>query len=301
MYNIRQILDSNSNLEVLEIENSDVYAKIFLNMGASLQELILDGHHLIKDLKPLKYSDTYASSILFPFANRIKDGTYKFQDNEFKFNINEEALNNALHGLVYNKTFQLVAQEATETSAMVKLVYLETELSTGFPYKYTIELEYHISNSRLNLKVKVKNKDDKTFPFTLGWHPYFLSDNLFESTVDFEADKTLEFDDRNITIGVKTIENNGAFEVKDKSLDDCFPLKSDTITFNTPAYSFDLKSSDEENFLQMYTPPHANTIAIEPTTGVSDSFNNGMGLKTLGPNEAYEINWTLELKSKKVN
>lgn len=48
---------------------------------------------------------------------------------------------------------------------------------------------------------------------------------------------------------------------------------------------------------QLYTPPHDNTIAIEPTTGVSDSFNNGVGLKTLAPNETYNIGWTLALNN----
>ena len=53
-------------------------AKIILNQGASLQELTLNSVELIKDLEPLKYQDTYASAILFPFANRIENGKYVF-------------------------------------------------------------------------------------------------------------------------------------------------------------------------------------------------------------------------------
>jgi aldose 1-epimerase len=37
-----------------------------------LKELILSRHELIKDLYPLTLDNTYASSILFPFANRTK-------------------------------------------------------------------------------------------------------------------------------------------------------------------------------------------------------------------------------------
>jgi len=58
-----------------------------------------------------------------------------------------------------------------------------------------------------------------------------------------------------------------------------------------------LKSSEDDSYLQLYTPSQKNTIAIEPTTGVSDSFNNGIGLKTLNPNESYSINWSLKIQS----
>ena len=80
MCNIKHIKDSTINLDYIEIEDSEkiCYAKIHLNLGASLQELLLNKHHIIKDLSPLTYDSTYASSILFPCANRIEDGVYKF-------------------------------------------------------------------------------------------------------------------------------------------------------------------------------------------------------------------------------
>jgi aldose 1-epimerase len=85
------------------------------------------------------------------------------------------------------------------------------------------------------------------------------------------------------------------FLIEDKTLDDCFAIDSNEIVFETPQYSFALKSSEKNSFLQLYTPPHPNAIAIEPTTGISDSFNNGVGLKTLKPNDTYYINWNLKI------
>jgi aldose 1-epimerase len=46
----------------------------------------------------------------------------------------------------------------------------------------------------------------------------------------------------------------------------------------------------------LYTPPLKNSIAIEPTTGVSNSFNNAIGVKVLHPNESYNINWNLKIE-----
>lgn len=83
MFRVNHIINSEKNHEYLEIFSSDKssYAKIYLNQGGSLPALTVDRYELIKDMSPMTYEDTYALSILFPFANRIKDGKYKFEGN----------------------------------------------------------------------------------------------------------------------------------------------------------------------------------------------------------------------------
>ena len=83
MFSVHHIVKSDHNQEYLELysPNKDSYAKIHLSQGGSLQVLTLNGHELIKDLSPMTYEETYASAILFPFANRIKDGRYEFEGN----------------------------------------------------------------------------------------------------------------------------------------------------------------------------------------------------------------------------
>ncbi|SFD47668.1 aldose 1-epimerase [Algibacter lectus] len=281
----------------LEIENSSktIFAKICLNDGASLQELKLFGQTLIKNLGPLEYKNTYASSILFPFANRIKDGTYTYNNETYKFPVNEVPNNNALHGLVFDKTFDVIDETTTENSASVKLLYKEDKKSEGFPFTYSIQLEYRITETTLDLNVEVKNTDSETFPFTLGWHPYFLSSNLSESLLSFESTKKMVFSERMITTETTNNPDPSEMLLKDKQLDDCWELDKTEVEFATPNYNLSINSSEENCFLQAYTPPLVNVIAIEPTTGVSDSFNNKIGLKTLAPNATYQLDWSLKL------
>ncbi len=297
MYQIKHTKDLKNSLNFLEIEGSNKasYAKIQLNLGGSLQELILSNHQLIKDLHPLTYNNTYASAILFPFANRIADGSYVFDNKTYQLEINQKEENNALHGLVYNKTFEIIDQKTTIERAEVTLRYEELMQSKGFPYTYIIFLTYILSKDSLDLNVTVKNTDTKTFPFTIGWHPYFISDDLSKSAVHFKSHQKCVFDKRNITQGMDEIAIDEPFLIENKTLDDCFVLDSNEIGFETPQYSFALKTSEKDSFLQLYTPPHPNAIAIEPTTGISDSFNNGNGLKTLKPNNIYHINWNLKI------
>ncbi|WP_204344098.1 aldose 1-epimerase [Psychroserpens algicola] len=298
MYKIERNKDDRFSEIILTNTQNTSYAKIALNKGANLQELCLNNMLVIESLAPLKYSETYASSILFPFANRIKDGTYAFKGECYQFEINRKEENNALHGLVYDKTFIVLDKHASETEAIITLEYEELNESKGFPFTYIIQLKYTLNNHGLKLNVLVKNTDSKAFPFTLGWHPYFKSDNLYESTLQFDCNKKLVLDERMITTGIEDYKNNNTFEVKDKKLDDCFILNTNTIKFSTPSYDMEMTTSSNETFLQLYTPPKSNTIAIEPTTGVSDSFNNKMGLQVLEPEKTYSIDWEIKCNTK---
>lgn len=291
-------INHNQDLNYLTIENTSnqLFGRIHLNDGASLQELTLDGHTIIKTLDPLTYNNTFASSILFPFANRIKDGLYTFNGEQHQFEINEEGNNNALHGLVFNKSFSIKEQATGADFASITLEYNETSTSVGFPFTYNFQVQYIFKAHSLSLHISVTNTDTSPFPFTLGWHPYFLSDNLHDSNLNFNSTKKLIIGDRCIVTGVEDISPEDVFTIENKQLDDCWILNTNKVQFNTPKYQLLITASPaENNFLQLYTPPKLNTIAIEPTTGVSDSFNNNIGLQTLQPKETHDINWTLKL------
>ncbi|MGJ8760658.1 MAG: aldose 1-epimerase [Polaribacter sp.] len=290
-------INHNTETNILEVKNTEntVFGKIHLNEGASLQELTLGGNAIIQDLAPLTYDSTFASSILFPFANRIKDGKYSFNNEDFQLEKNQEEEQNALHGFVYNKTFKVIAKEASADNAKITVEYNENIRNDGFPYTYTIVVTYIFTNDGLDLSVSVRNTDAKPFPFTLGWHPYFISDNLAKSSLNFDCDQQLIIGDRNITTGSETVNSMIHLDIEEKQLDDCWGLNSDKVAFNTPKYQLNFQSSGTNNYLQAYTPPRLNTIAIEPTTGVSNSFNNKIGLQTLDPNEKYSIVWKINI------
>jgi len=298
-FQIKQIKDSKNNLKIVEIFNDTSFAKIVLNQGASLQELTLNSVPLIQDLDPLKYQDTNASSILFPFASRIENGKYSFENVAYQTDINELDRNNALHGFVYNKEFKFIEQQLKPDTASITLEYSETKLTKGFPFTYKIQCTYILQNNLLGLKVNVLNTSNKAFPFTIGWHPYFTSSDLYNSILTFDSDTKVVFDKELITLDTEMHTRNSEIKIEDKILDDCYFLNSNTIEFDTPNYILKLNSDSDNSFLQVYTPPKKNVIAIEPITGISNSFNNKIGLKTLAPNQEFAIAWQLQILDSK--
>ena len=121
---------------------------------------------------------------------------------------------------------------------------------------YTIILKYILTKDSIDLNVTVKNTDTKTFPFTIGWHPYFASSDLFNSSVNFNSNKTVAFNKKNITLGLKDISLDGKFKIENKTLDDCFVLDTNEISFETPKYSFVLTSTEKR---LLFTVIHTTT------------------------------------------
>lgn len=298
MFTIKKI--HNKNNKVIEILDSisGTKAKIQLSYGASLDELIIRNNKVITNLYPLDYKKTYPSSILFPFANRINDGQFNFNGSNYNLQCNEKQLNNAIHGLVYNKAFLVDELKKFENHAEIKLYYEELNPPTGYPFKFRVELTYKLTNEFLSLKINVINLDDKKLPFTVGWHPYFKSVDLDKSKIQFDCIKKIKCNKNNIALGFEPFNSKMPLSLRKRRFDDAFVLENPDVKFFTPEYDLVLKSSEKESFLQLYTPMNTNAIAIEPMTGVSDSFNNKIGLKKLSPGQSYSIEWQVSIKIK---
>lgn len=298
MFTIKKIHSKDN--KVIEITNSvsGTKAKIQLSYGASLDELIIRNIKVITNLYPLDYIKTYPSSILFPFANRINDGKFNFNGSNYNLQCNEKQLNNAIHGLVYNKAFLVDELKKFENHAEIKLYYEELNPPTGYPFKFRVELTYKLTNEFLSLKINVINLDDKKLPFTVGWHPYFKSVDLDKSKIQFDCIKKIKCNKNNIALGFEPFNSKMPLSLRKRRFDDAFVLENPDVKFFTPEYDLVLKSSEKESFLQLYTPMNTNAIAIEPMTGVSDSFNNKIGLKKLSPGQSYSIEWQVSIKIK---
>lgn len=288
-------------LQFIELSNADQSTKatLCLTQGGRLSELAFNTTKVLADYDPSTYKDNYASSILFPFANRVKDGAYSFDGQDHALERNEVEKNNALHGLVYDKLFVLSDSDLQTNQAMVTITYNHDGLSKGFPFKFDMALTYKLTDDNLSLSVTVTNTDTKTFPFTLGWHPYFISKNLEQSSLVFESDTRFLCDPQQIISGSCSFDIAMPYNLKGVTLDDGYELQSSKVEFHTPEYNLKINSSSKENYLQLYTPKTPNVIAIEPMTGAADSFNNTIGLQILKANASYGVTWSIEFTDQK--
>jgi len=282
----------------LELRNSDMdfRAKIYLNQGGSLQELTLNNIQIIKEFESVSSEKKYASSILFPFTGRIENGNYTFNNSIYQLEINNPETKSAIHGLVYNKVFEILSHKTTDESLTISLKHNQTDREIGFPFKYSIIITYTFFKNGIELTAHIKNDDDGPFPYGLGWHPYFFSKNLYESTLSINSSKKIVFNKNMSPLKLTANNYNSEFQIKDKKLDDCFLLLKNGIKLKTPNYNLNIHSSASENYIQVYTPStEKDCIAIEPLTAAPNCLNNNIGLQILNPDDAATVKWTIEL------
>jgi len=128
-----------------------------------------------------------------------------------------------------------------------------------------------------------------------GWHPYFtLGDKIDNYQLEFQCNEMLEFDADLIPTGkmIRYQEFDSIKPFGTTELDNCFTLNFAecqpmcVIRHPGKKVQIEFHPDDTYPYLQIYTPEHRKSIAIENLSGAPDAFNNGIGLKVLQPGES---------------
>ena len=118
--------------------------------------------------------------------------------------------------------------------------------------------------------------------------------------LQFDADTQLEFDETLIPTG-KTVSDTRFLTpriMEDCFLDNSFVLQQNgscVLSYN--GLVLKVKPDATYPILQVYTPPHRNSIAIENLSGAPDNFNNKINLLNVEPNQWYAFTTSYQLSS----
>lgn len=302
MFTIKKYKKNNPFEDYIHIYSKDMSCKIYPNIGATIQSLIVKDTDILygkDDLpKPLDFFTVNPSILMFPFPGRIKNGNYFYKNNQFQLEQNEQNRDNAIHGLVAHKPFTLINSESNNNQANLSFLYSVKNADEGFPYDFDFTVHYKIKNDQIDLNFEILNTGSKKFPFALGWHPYFKSTDLSNDKISFKTSKEVLCDENMIPVGKKSIEEFNNFKIGNTHFDTCYILNDNNINLKTQQYSAKLSiQSKNQQYLQLFTPNSRNCIAIEPMNCIPDAFNNGEGLSQLSPGciFLYKINLTIEI------
>lgn len=241
----------------------------------------------------------YKSARLSPFVCRIAEGRYQFQGHEYTF-ARQFADGSAIHGLLADKPFRLLGRFADNKLASATFRYHYQHDDPGYPFHYNCEVRYTLhSNSVLQIETILLNLDDRTIPIADGWHPYFTLGGVIDDyELQIAAQSMLEFNQQLIPTG--RLLHNDTFakpaSLKGHTLDNCFALDiqqgAPCCQLHNPQNGLTLTfyTNGQYPYLQLYTPDHRKSIAIENLSSAPDSFNNGIGLTLLEPRHTATFN-----------
>ena len=267
---------------------------------------IIDHYESKADFSHNVTAKGFKSCKLSPFACRINNATYHFGEKDYhveKFLLN----GSALHGLIYDSPFTDVEQFADESSAGVTMKFAYAGTDKGYPFHYDCLVAYHLKkDNELTIVTEIINKDEGLIPMQDGWHPYFsLGGKIDDLQLEFQSKEILVFDDALIPTGeLKPYkEFDSLKKIGDSFFDNCFTLNfaecQPLCVLRDPVKKLQIEIRPDSHYpyLQIYTPPHRNSIAIENLSAPPDTFNNKIDLITLQPGENIIFTTTYKITS----
>lgn len=301
----------NNTIITLKDEATGCHAEIY-SFGALLNKFsipvkgkqinVIDAFSAVEDARE-NIVKGFKSTKLSPFVCRLTKGEYKFEGSTYKIDKFYMG-DSAIHGLLFDQSFTITGKGEDNTKAFVVLNYRYNKTNEGYPFPFSIEITYTLTaGNSLTLSTKVINTGNTQMPLSDGWHPYFsLDSKVDELTVQFNSRRMIEFDDKLVPTGeyLPYKNFNTAKKFGDTFLDNCFELnETGTVACSLKNESNGLQlniiPAVSYPYLQIYSPPHRNSIAIENLSSAPDAFNNNIGLIIAKPNEEYLFETTYQL------
>ncbi|MGG9970630.1 aldose 1-epimerase [Ferruginibacter sp. SUN002] len=298
---------------ILQDNNSDTSVEVIPAYGAILHAFkvlnndqiinVIDHYDHAADFEANVAAKGFKSCKLSPFACRVKNATYVFGDTKYtiqKFLLGEHAL----HGLLYDAAYEVVAQGSGDEHATVSMQYDYEGTDAGYPFSYCCIITYKLQkNNLLTISTDIINTGNNLMPIQDGWHPYFtFGSKVDDLLLEFQSKEQMIFDETMIPTGEKIpYQTFGSLEkIGNTKFDDCFALNfaecQPMCVLRDKERKMQIEIIPEQSYpyLQIYTPDHRNSIAIENLSAPPDTFNNAIDLKVIEPNE--KINFTTAYK-----
>ena len=238
----------------------------------------------------------FRSAKLSPFVCRLDNAQYSHQGSLktiSKFLLGDSAI----HGLLFDAPFQLQSSHSSTDSASITLAHTYRSEDSGYPFAYQIQVRYTLeANGKLHIRSQVRNLSDSVIPIADGWHPYFAVDGDMASWQLFiRSQQQLAFNNRMLPTG-ETIASNPFAQsapIAQTELDNCFVLTPDfaqpAVILKGERVQLSITPEASYPFVQAYTPPARDSIALENLSSAPDAFNNQIGLIQLAPQQTQEF------------
>lgn len=276
-------------------------------------DLLYHAPDFLQDVRPTRNG----IPILFPFPNRIRDGRFSWEGQEYHLPRNDPANQNAIHGFACRRPWRLVDQGADDAGAWITGEFWATrdapETRPLWPADYRLRVTYRLGAGSLRIEAVVDNPDQVPLPCGLGYHPYFrvpLVEGGAAADCSVEADARVYWELRdNLPTGARKPlpperDLSRPQPFKDLQRDDLLQALDTAaeaegglwlrgrVRQRSANVEVRLLSSSAFRELVVFTPPHRHAVCLEPYTCPTDAMNlrrQGIetGLIVLEPGERW--------------
>lgn len=287
------------------LENGGVRAEIG-SLAAVLRSLTVDGVHLTEPVGTDVVAPMGCGMVLAPWPNRVRDAVWHLDGVRQQLDITEPPRSNAIHGLLRNTGYRLLAQ----TGSSVTLGALIAP-QHGWPFLLDTSVRYELEPDGLTVTHAAQNLSSKPAPWAVGAHPYFRVGTVpsEQLTVTITGAVRLELDERSNPVAEHPVE--GDFDLRSGrpvaglTLDTGYGQlanrngRADVAWLTAPDGARTTLWADAAfGWIQAYSPAAfprpvgpGLAIALEPMTAPANALNTGTDLVWLQPDEMWSGFW----------
>ena len=297
--------------EQIELSHGDQRA-VVVEVGGGLRSYSVGERQLLDGYEADGRITSGRGQVLIPWPNRIEDGRYDFDAENYQLALDEPDQRNAIHGLVRWGAWSAAAR------APGRVVMSHTlHPQPGYPFSLALSIEYTLSEEGLGVQTTATNVGADACPYGAGAHPYLtLGTPTVDSLLLRAPGRTVvRSDGRGLPLGEEPVEGTECDFRQPRALgstqlDQAFTdLDRDDdgiarVELTDPAGGARLTLWVDEAYpyLQLFTgdplPDVARrSIAVEPMTCPPNAFRTGRSVIRLEPGQSFTSRWGLALTS----
>lgn len=244
------------------------------------------------NLTPENVLDT-ACFPLVPYSNRIREGQFHWGDRQVKLALNNLPEKHSNHGHGWQVKWDIIEQ----SSSRVVLQY--SHKADQWPFSYTARQTINLHHGDLIITLSLTNTGTEAMPAGLGMHPYFTRTALSSLQSDLKQMWAVDQETMptHITAAPPSLAQCQGMAISDHVLDNAFIGFKQSALLHWPEWGVKAEMTTSENcqFLVVYTPKNKDFFCVEPVTHSSDAVNmcqqpdRHTGIKTLPAGQTYNM------------
>jgi aldose 1-epimerase len=234
--------------------------------------------------------------LLYPWANRLAAHDYTLDGRDVRLpagpplvHCEEHGL--PIHGLLHaSPDWRTIARDRRRIAARLDFGD-HPALLAAFPFPHVLDIDASLSAERLRITTTVRPTGESAVPIAFGFHPYLRLPGVPREAwqVTLPPRRHLVLDERGIPTGTGARRPVTRFELADRGFDDGYDGLAARSTRCVDGGGRTVAVELESGFpaAQVFSPPDADFICIEPMTAPTNALRSGNGLRLLEPDDVF--------------
>ncbi len=175
-----------------------------VEVGGGIRAYSDDGRDVLQPYDADAQCDGAHGAPLIPWPNRLADGRYSFDGNDYQVALTEPEKNNAIHGFLRWRSWLPADRGESQISMTTTLHPM-----TGYPFTLAVQVDYALGEDGLRVTTTATNVGSTALPYGCGQHPYLSpgSGLVDDCTIQLDASTRVDTDDeRQLPTGTEPVE-----------------------------------------------------------------------------------------------